>query len=103
LPATEANLRESAFWGGMSALLVVTTLRLLVLAASGIESPYVAQGVLYAGAFLRFLLVLLLFSLALAIGKLSPTPFFAGFFLVYFANFVIWQLIDLRHGRELPR
>ena len=85
-----AGMREalSALCGGVIGMLLVYHLsRGVVRAAEAAQhSRGLSMGILYVGAMVRFLLVLVLFAVALGWFKLAPLPTVIGFIAAQLAN-----------------
>ncbi|NOY62961.1 MAG: ATP synthase subunit I [Gammaproteobacteria bacterium] len=88
----------SAFCGALIAVVMATCLALGVLwaARQAQQNPKVSQLILYAGAALRFLLVLVLFAIALAALRLDPLATIIGFCLAQAAY--IASMVSRRPG-----
>lgn len=72
----------SAGYGGALSILLALLLSLSVALAGRSETPAQGQWILYAGAGLRFVLILVLFAIGLAVLGLMPLAMVAGFIAV---------------------
>lgn len=75
----------SAAYGGAVGVVMSLLLSRGVMLAERLRSAQASQAVLYAGAALRFVLVLALLTVGLAVLKLAPLPVVAGFIAVQLA------------------
>lgn len=75
----------SAAYGGAVSVVMSLLLSRGVMLAGRMQNAKASQAVLYAGAALRFVLVLALLTVGLAVLKLAPLPVVAGFIAVQLA------------------
>lgn len=75
----------SAAYGGTVGVVMSLLLSRGVMLAGRLQSAKASQAVLYAGAGLRFVLVLALLTVGLAVLKLAPLPVVVGFIAVQLA------------------
>ncbi|MBK9131937.1 MAG: ATP synthase subunit I [Gammaproteobacteria bacterium] len=75
---------SAAFGGGVSVVMSLLLSRGVMLAGR-MQDARASQAVLYAGAALRFVLVLALLTVGLAVLKLAPLPVVVGFIAVQLA------------------
>ncbi|WP_407275784.1 ATP synthase subunit I [Halothiobacillus sp. DCM-1] len=89
-----------ALGGGLIALVLMGLLRLTMqrAAALAVEAPKDSLNLMYAGAAVRFIVLLILFAVALGWLKLSPAPTVGGFVLVMLAG-----AVAARGGRDSGR
>ncbi len=75
---------SAAYGGGVSVVMSLLLSRGVMLAGR-MQNARASQAVLYAGAALRFVLVLALLTVGLAVLKLAPLPVVVGFIAVQLA------------------
>lgn len=80
-----ARAAWSAAYGGAVSLILSVLLSRGVMLAGRMESAKTSQAILYAGAAVRFVLVLALFAIGLAGLKLMPVAVISGFVAVQLA------------------
>ena len=100
LPAARAVV-----YGGATALLSAWALGLSVRKAAQVAalSPGSETPVLYIGAVVRFVLVLVLFGLGMGLLKLAPGPLLGGFIVAQLGHFINGSRIFARADREAGR
>ncbi len=83
-----ASAALAALGGGGIAVVLMGLLRLTMQRATvlAVEAPKDSLNLMYAGAALRFIVLLILFAVALGWLKLSPAPTVGGFVLVMIAG-----------------
>ena len=83
-----ASAALAALGGGGIAIVLMGLLRLTMQRATvlAVEAPKDSLNLMYAGAALRFIVLLILFAVALGWLKLSPAPTVGGFVLVMIAG-----------------
>ena len=96
---------QAAAYGGATALLSAWTLGFSVRKAAQVArtSPGSETPVLYIGAVVRFVLVLVLFGLGMGLLHLAPGPLLGGFIVAQFGHLINGSRIVARADREAER